>query len=61
MTDVLTEANKILDEIETGATVLISKAEHDFLVIGAKLLGALQAEGVENWEGFEQAVNRLSE
>ncbi len=57
MTDVLTEANNILSS--DLPTVTITKAEHEMLLFGAKLLGALKQAGVEAWEGFEHAVSLI--
>jgi hypothetical protein len=59
MTDVLTEANNILDQAKTESTVTISKFEYAFLRTGAKILAALQASGVQEWEGFETAVKSV--
>lgn len=36
--------------------VTVSRAEYDELKRGALLLGALQAAGVDNWHGFDHAV-----
>lgn len=61
MTDVLTEANNILDEAENLSTVTITKLEYAFLQTGAKILGALQNYGVQNWEGFEKAISSIEQ
>lgn len=41
------------------ANVTISDVEHEIFVFATKLLGALKAEGIELWEGFEKAVARV--
>lgn len=40
--------------------VTITEQEHELLVLGARLLAALKAEGVELWEGFLKAIDRLN-
>lgn len=56
MTDVLTEAKNIIEADAVSATVTITKDEHELFTFGAKLLAALKAEGIEEWQGFNRAV-----
>ena len=37
----------------------ITKEEYDQLIEDQNLLNALQAGGVDNWEGYEMAVESL--
>jgi len=37
-------------------TITILKSEYDSLVRDAKFLNALQANGVDNWDGYDYAV-----
>ncbi len=39
--------------------VVITKAEYDSLQEESVLLNALQSYGVDNWEGYEEAVGSL--
>lgn len=45
----------IIERNKTEATVTISKKEHDELKKAAKELAALEAAGVDNWEGYSEA------
>lgn len=40
--------------------VTISDEEHNMYVFGARLLAALKAEGIELWEGFVKAIDRIN-
>ena len=40
-------------------TITIPKSEYDSLIRDKVLLRALNAAGVDNWEGYEHAMNRL--
>lgn len=40
--------------------ITIAQAEYDQLQLGARLLGALQACGVDNWAGFDDAIDMLN-
>lgn len=42
-------------------TVEISKSEYQKLLEAEKLLHALQVAGVDNWDGYEQALDILEE
>ena len=42
-------------------TVTISKEEYESLLEDSRLLGALQAAGVDNWEGYDNACELLDE
>lgn len=42
-------------------TVTISKAEHDRLVAASDKLDALEAAGVDNWSGYDVAMQILNE
>lgn len=59
MTDVLTEANNIISS--ELPTITIAKSEHELLMFGARILAALKAQGVEDWEGFNKAIGSISE
>ena len=41
--------------------VTITKEEFDELVSRSNFLTALENAGVDNWEGYDEAVNSLSE
>jgi len=47
-----------MEEIET---VTIPKTEYAFLQDRAKWLSALEAAGVDNWQGCEQAAELMEE
>ena len=42
-------------------TVTISKKEYDELVNDSSFLFALQAAGVDNWEGYDEAIRIQNE
>ena len=42
-------------------TVTITKAEYDQLCKDAELLSYLEAAGVDNWEGFDEAIQMRRE
>jgi len=42
-------------------TVTISKTEYDSLYRAQMKLGALEAYGVDNWEGWEDAMDSFHE
>lgn len=35
--------------------ITIKKSEYDRLVADSKMLNALEAQGVDNWEGYDEA------
>jgi hypothetical protein len=41
--------------------ITIPKAEYENLLADAKMLRALEAAGVDNWEGFEYAQEMFDE
>ncbi len=41
--------------------ITITKKEYDQLKSDSNMLRALEAAGVDNWEGFDQAVEILGE
>jgi phage pi2 protein 07 len=48
--------NKMPDEMVT-----ITKIEYDELLEDSKILSALQGAGVDNWQGYDDAMQSLSE
>jgi hypothetical protein len=46
---------------DNAEMVTISKEEYDQLVDDSKTLAALQAAGVDNWNGYDYAMEILSE
>lgn len=44
-----------------GETVTISKEEYDLLMDGGRLLAALEAAGVDNWQGWDAAMDIYKE
>jgi len=44
-----------------NATITISTDEYEILLYNTKLLHALEAAGVDNWEGYEIALERIDE
>lgn len=46
-------------EEKDNNTIVISKNEYDKLIEDRKLLRALQTAGVDNWEGYETALDYL--
>ncbi|SHO54374.1 YqaJ viral recombinase family protein [Vibrio quintilis] len=67
----LNEARQIVEEIQSGPstvtqmkprpeeTVTIPKAEYDHLIERDALLTALEAAGVDNWDGWNNAIEML--
>ena len=47
------------DKTETEIT--ITKAEYDKLIQDQKFLAALEGAGVDNWDGYEYALDVLEE
>ena len=45
----------------TDDTVTISKKEYEDLLHDSKVLGALYAGGVDNWEWYEESLSELGE
>lgn len=43
------------------STVTISKKEYDALVNDSRILQALYGAGVDNWEGYSDAMEALQE
>lgn len=41
--------------------VTITKIEYDELLEDSKILSALQGAGVDNWQGYDDAMQSLSE
>jgi hypothetical protein len=39
--------------------VMVSKKEYDHLKLSQRKLEALREEGVDNWEGYSQAMRRV--
>jgi len=46
-----------LEELEE--TVTISKKEYDKLLNDSRILRALEGAGVDNWEGYDDAMNEI--
>lgn len=42
-------------------TVTITKKKYDRLVDAARTLAALEAHGVDNWEGYYEAIGELDD
>ena len=42
-------------------TVTINKDEYDRLVSDSKMLAALQGAGVDNWQGYDSAMDLLED
>lgn len=42
-------------------TVVILEKEYDYLIEQDKLLLALQSAGVDNWEGYDFAIEAMKE
>lgn len=42
-------------------TVTITKKEYDELCASQKILDALEAGGVDNWEGYDDAMEALDD
>lgn len=40
-------------------TITINKTEYDQLLKDSKMLECLEAAGVDNWEGYDDALNLL--
>ncbi len=38
------------------STITVTQEEYDDLIDSAKLLAALMGAGVDNWEGYEEAM-----
>lgn len=47
--------------MEKEETVTISKAEYDALCKDSEFLGCLEGAGVDNWEGYDDAVEMMRE
>ncbi len=45
----------------TEETVTITKKEYDSLVEDSDFLNALQGAGVDNWEGYSEALKMLDD
>ena len=45
----------------TEETVTISKKEYDELIEDMRFLNALRAAGVDNWDGYDFALDMLDE
>lgn len=43
----------------TSETVTISQEEYDRLLSDSAVLNALETEGVDNWSGYDYAMERL--
>ena len=46
---------------EAMDTVEITKKEYDQLIKDSEWLSCLEAAGVDNWEGIDEAINMLHE
>lgn len=57
------EALEIIKEIENGSddSIRITKKEYEGLNKDSRILLALQGAGVDNWEGFDSAMEMLDE
>lgn len=42
-------------------TVTISKEEYEILLKNTRILRALEAAGVDNWEGYDIAMEQINE
>jgi len=49
------------EALEAPQTVKITQKEYDKLLKDQELLDALRAEGVDNWDGWDYAIERLGE
>lgn len=47
-------------EVVSESHVTVTTEEYANLMLGARLLGALQACGVDNWDGFDDAIDMLN-
>lgn len=43
------------------STITISKAEYEYLISEEMFLQCLRRHGVDNWEGFDDAVDTYNE
>lgn len=48
-------------ETSEQATVTISAKEYDDLKLAYEMLSRLEGAGVDNWEGYDEAMSRDSE
>ena len=51
----------ILNTINEGDTITISVERHADLIEAETILDALQAAGVDNWDGFEVVMDSIGE
>jgi len=51
--------NQDLEKDVIGPTVTIDRAVYDQLCLAAARLDALMAEGVDNWEGYDHAMQAM--
>ena len=49
------------EDVEMSEKVEITKEEYDELVADQKFLNALFAGGVDNWDGYEMALDMLED
>lgn len=49
------------DTVREANTVTITKAEYEILKDDSKLLNCLYRHGVDNWEGYEDALDSIGE
>ena len=49
----------MIDAVVKGNTVTMSKDDYDELIRRDWFLGALEAGGVDNWEGYEAAQEEM--
>ncbi|ELX7502064.1 YqaJ viral recombinase family protein [Vibrio fluvialis] len=64
-------ARQVMEEVESAPvktfqpeveqTITIAKSEHDELLRKADFLGALYAAGVDNWDGYSEAMEMIAE
>ena len=47
--------------MEETVTITFTLKEYEDLVYDRRVLRALEASGVDNWEGYEDAMSELSE
>lgn len=50
-----------VNDKETEETVTITKKEYDALVEKSRTLNALRCAGVDNWEGWDYAMESLNQ